>query len=105
MEHHQPTSMIDTGSKTMAAPSKASSRKRLHSQRASQAGAVSATPSKNGQHQRLHCTDPECPSKGRRTRSDHLGCKDRHQNECCDWPNLCRLCETNQGKSIFWCPI
>ena len=78
MEHHQPTTIIDTGSehaKTMAAPSKASLRKRLHGQRASQAGAVSVTTSKKGQHLYLHCTAPGCTScKGQRTRSNRLKC-------------------------------
>ena len=45
-------------SQAMAPPS----RKRLHSQRASQAGAVSATDSKHTKHLYLHCTAPGCKS-------------------------------------------
>ena len=78
MEHHQPTTIIDTGSepaKTMAAPSKASSRKRLHGQRASQAGDVSVTTIKKGKHPYVHCTAQGCKScSGQRMRSDHLKC-------------------------------
>ena len=65
MEHHQPTTIIDAGSehaKTMEPPSEAPSRKRLHSQRASQASAVSATASKHTKHLYLHCTAPGCKS-------------------------------------------
>ena len=94
------TTIITTNadpSQAMAAPS----RKRLHSQRASQA-AASATASNKNLYQ--HCTAQACARcEGQRKRSDKFKCSGPRQR-CGLSDGSCHLCETNPGKSI-WYPI